>query len=118
MHLRKGEINLWVSDLGRAADFYLEAFGFKRIAGDESYLKLSQGDITLTLFQARTKEHYAPEMGTQSMMTADLLTDDFDAAVAGITKAGGDVAETGTWEGKRHTIFRDLDGISWELIEA
>ena len=31
MHLRKGEINLWVSDLGRAADFYLEAFGFKRV---------------------------------------------------------------------------------------
>ena len=118
MHLRKGEINLWVSDMDRSSGFYLEAFGFKQLEGDETYRKLSHGDITLTLFQARKKEAYAPETGMMSMMTCDLLMDNFDACVEGVKNAGGRVSDIGAFEGKRHTLFRDLDGINWELIEA
>lgn len=118
MQLRTHEINLWVSDLERAAGFYREAFGFKQVESDDAFRKLSHGDITITLFQALKKEAYAPETGMMSMMTCDLVTDEFDACLKGIKLAGGSYSEVGNFEGKRHTLFRDLDGINWELIEA
>ena len=117
MKLRQGEINLWVTDLDRAAGFYMQAFGFEECERGETYRKVQHGDITLTFFRAREAEP-APDFGMGCMMTTDFITDEFDACVEGITQAGGIVQETQTNEGKRFTLFRDLDGINWELIEA
>ena len=51
-------------------------------------------------------------------MSTDLLVDDIDEAVARIKACGGTVAPVREWEQGRFTLFRDPDGISWELISS
>lgn len=115
--IRRGETNLYVADLDRSARFYAEALGFELVESEESYRKLRHPGFTITLFCASGTGPAGPP-GAQPGMTADMLVDDLDAAVERITAAGGQVAPVRDWDEGRFTLFRDPDGISWELIET
>jgi len=115
LRIRRGELNLYVRDLQRAVKFYSEALGFGLEESEASYCKLRQGDFTLTLFRAKSEGRGDPP-GTYPGMTADMLVDDLDQAVSRIEQAGGSVGPIRAYEDGRFTLFRDPDGISWELI--
>ena len=115
--IRRGETNLYVTDLDRAARFYCDALGFELCESEESFRKVQHPGFTLTFFRAKgTKVAEVP--GARPGMTADMLVDDIEAAVAGIEACGGTVDPLRDWEHGRFTLFRDPDGISWELIET
>jgi len=114
--VRRGETNLYVTDLDRAASFYCEALGFELCESDEDYRKIQHPGFTLTLFRAKGTGP-AELAGARPGMTADMLVEDIDAAVARIESCGGNVDPLRDWEEGRFTLFRDPDGISWELIE-
>ena len=115
MRIRRGEINLYVRDLDRAARFYCDALDFVLAESEASYRKLQQDEFVLTLFRAKGEGRGDPP-GAQPGMTADMLVDDLDEAVARIEACGGQVAPVRDYEQGRFTLFRDPDGISWELI--
>ena len=115
MKIRRGEINLYVRDLDRAARFYCDALDFEPCESEESFRKLRQGEFILTLFRAKgNARDEAP--GAHPGMTADMLVDELDEAVQRIEACGGKVAPVREYEHGRFTLFRDPDGISWELI--
>ena len=115
--IRRGETNLYVIDLERSARFYADALGFELVESEESYRKLQHPGFTLTLFRAKGEGPAEPP-GARPGMTADMLVDDIEEVAARITAAGGKVAPIREWEEGRFTLFRDPDGISWELIET
>ena len=115
MRSRRGEINLYVTDLERAARFYCDALDFVLCESEDSYRKVQQGDFTITFFLAKEKGLDEP-VGQRPGMTADILVDDLDEAVARIEACGGTVQPVRDYEGGRFTLFRDPDGTDWELI--
>ncbi len=119
MKLTRGEINLYVSDLDRAADFYVMALDFEALPGREevgpSYRKVQSGEIVLTFFLAGSPGP-APATGTQPCMTTDLHVDDLDEAHRRLAAAGAEVSDITDWPGGRFMTFRDLDGLGWELL--
>lgn len=121
MTIRRGEINLYVSDIPRAVDFYVKALGMKRVADpvfgepDASWDKVGSGELTLTLFKAQSAER-AVEPGARPGMTADLIVDDLDAALRRLAEAGAKVGPVRAWKMGRVMNVMDPDGNSWELI--
>lgn len=118
--LRLGEINLYVRDLDRAAAFYGRALGFEpceRSEPEGSWIKVRRDSVTVLFFPAAAGAESC-RVGQAPGMTADLLVDDFDSALETLRAAGADVEAPRTEEGGRYTLFRDLDGIQWELIAA
>jgi len=119
--LRRGEINLYVRDLDKAASFYERALAFElsESGEDGGYRKLVNGEIVLTLFLARSPEPADPP-GTRPGMTADLLVPDDEIEDVGrrLEAAGAEVGALTEWAQGRHLIFRDPDGISWELLSS
>ena len=111
-----GQVNLYVTDLDAAADFYTAAFGFDITEQGKSFRTLRREAMEVTLFRAHGGDAAAPR-GTRPGMTADIIVPDFDATVDRIRDAGGTVAEPEAWSGGRFALFTDPDGISWELIE-
>ena len=116
MKLSLGEIGLWVRDLDKTSKFYTEALGFEEYERGEGYLKLRRDGITLCCFPCK-KSEAMPAMGTAPMMTMDLMTDDLKGAVKALKAAGAEVRPVKENENHLHTIFRDKDGITWELIQ-
>ena len=117
MELQQGEINLYVSDLERAAGFYTTALGFEVFESNEGWRRLQNGPVVLTMFLSKMPGP-APAPGMQPCMTADLKVDDIEEAHARLTAAGADVGEIQDWPGGKHLMFRDLDGIGWELLSS
>ena len=115
MKVTRGETNLYVTDIDRSARFYCDALDFVIAESDNSFCKVQHHGLTITLFQAKGEGSREP-VGARPSMTADMLVDDLDEAVERIRACGGEVAEIRTWEEGRFTLFRDPDGISWELI--
>ena len=116
MGLKRGEVNLYVTDLERSARFYEAGLGMSECESDTSYRKLHRDDVTLTLFVAKEGGRAAPP-GTRPSMTCDLHVDDLDGVVASLRAAGAEVSEIRTWEGGRWTDMLDPDGIGWEFLE-
>ena len=121
MKLRRGEFNLYVSNLERAADFYVDALDFEvtESPAEGGYRKVSNGEIDLTFFLARRPGPADPP-GTGPCMTADLHVDDdeIEEARRRLEAAGAKVSPLKRWPGGRHLLFSDLDGISWELLSS
>jgi predicted enzyme related to lactoylglutathione lyase len=113
--VRRGEINLYVSDLNRSVRFYGEAFGFEVCEKADSWRKLRVGEVVLTLFRSKRSGPVAP-VGEVPCMSQDLHVDDIDEAVRRLGQSGATVQPVRDWEGGRFTLFCDPDGISWELI--
>lgn len=113
--MRRGDLNLYVTSLDAAERFYATALGFEKAESDEVSRTLRCGEVAITLFLAR-EPGSAPRGHTPSM-TADLIVDDLDAAVAGIETAGGLLESIASWEHGRFALVSDPDGIGWELIE-
>jgi catechol 2,3-dioxygenase-like lactoylglutathione lyase family enzyme len=123
MKLHRGEIGLFVSDVGRATGFYMATLGFKRIEdphfgeSDGSWEKLKSGDLVITIFKAQSPEP-APAPASRSGMTADIVIDDLAPAVLKLKAAGARVGDVRDWPGGKVVEFTDLDGICWALIES
>jgi catechol 2,3-dioxygenase-like lactoylglutathione lyase family enzyme len=115
LKIRRGEINLYVRDLDRAARFYGDALDFELIESEDSFRKLQHPGFVLTLFKSKGQGHEEP-VGQAPSMTADMIVDDIDTAVVRITACGGTVEAIRAYEEGRFTLFRDPDGINWELI--
>ena len=83
MKLRRGdEINLYVRSLEKATRFYVRALDFELCeqAEDDSYRKLQNGDVNLTLFVTRSVRP-AAAIGAVPSMSMDLYVDDIDDAL-------------------------------------
>jgi catechol 2,3-dioxygenase-like lactoylglutathione lyase family enzyme len=117
MQIRRGETNLYVSDLEKSAAFYEAALGFEVAETGEGYRKLSQGELVLTLFPALNPGP-APTPGMVPHMSCDLIVDDdaIEAIAAKLAAAGVEVTPLKSWAQGRHLMFRDPDGIGWELL--
>ncbi|MDH3730649.1 MAG: VOC family protein [Acidimicrobiia bacterium] len=114
--MRRGDLNLYVTDLDASERFYSDALGFKLDQSDDVSRTLRSGDVAITLFMAKAGP--APTRGSTPMMTADLLVTDLDAALASFEAAGGRVESVADWELGRFAVVADPDGIGWELIEG
>jgi len=116
--MRLGELNLFVRDLARSEAFYRQALGFEPYEASSppgEWLKLRREDIVLLFFPASpTTEDCTtdPEPG----MSADLHVDDFDAVYAALQTAGAEMEPPQEESGFRFVVFRDPDGIRWELL--
>ena len=117
MQLKQGEINLYVSDLDRAAGFYADVFDFEVFEQDEGWRRLRNGPVVLTMFLAKSPGP-ASKTGMQPGMTADMQIDDIEEAHRRLTAAGAEVSEIKDWPGGKHVLFSDLDGIGWELLSS
>ncbi len=117
MKLTQGEINLYVSDLERAAGFYADALDFEVFESDEGWRRLKNGPMVITMFLAKAPGP-APKTGMQPCMTADMQVDDIEEAHRRLKAAGAEVSEIKDWPGGKHVIFADLDGIGWELLSS
>ncbi|MCF6228838.1 MAG: VOC family protein [Planctomycetes bacterium] len=115
--IKFGELNLWVSDVEKAGAFYAAIFETEICERGDGWCKVNHENINLTFFKAKSDAE-GLKMGERAMMTADIATDEFDTMLERIKSAGGEITEMREWEQGRHTFFRDLDGITWELIEV
>lgn len=120
MQVTRGETNLYVTDIDRSARFYCDALDFSIEESDDTFCKVVHPGFTITLFRAKG-EGTGPRgkgepIGSCPSMTADMRVDDIDEAAERIRACGGEVEEIRAWEQGRFTLFRDPDGISWELI--
>lgn len=117
MQIQRGESNLYVSDLERSAAFYVAGLGFEVIESSDGYRKLRQGDLVLTLFPAANPGP-APTPGMVPHMSCDLVVEDeaIEDLAARLKAAGAEVSALTTWAQGRHLMFRDPDGIGWELL--
>lgn len=117
MRLRRGEINLHVRDLEAEVRFYKDALGFAPEEDPDAgppegrWAKLRAGDVVITLFRSPAGPGGPPGM------TADLLVDDFEGALARLRAAGASLDPVREMAGTRFLEFRDPEGIAWELIE-
>jgi lactoylglutathione lyase len=120
MFRRIDHVALHVGDIDQSAAFYETHFGFEKYfenlssrGGRIAYLKL--GDTVLELVDQGG--------GPMSGFHFCLETDDFDAAVDGLTRAGVELeraphdtaARVPREEGWRRVVFRGPDGESIEL---
>jgi len=117
MRIQRGESNLYVGDLERSAAFYEAALGFEVVESSDGFRKLRHGDLVLTLFPAASPGP-APTPGMVPHMSCDLIVEDeeIEAVAARLAAAGAQVSALTTWAQGRHLMFRDLDGIGWELL--
>ena len=122
MELTIGEIGLHVSNVERSVRFYRDALGFERCAdsamgeSDGSWQKIKSGNVVITLFALKKDEpKFAPAAGPR--MTADFMVRDLDEVVARLKAAGAEVLPVQPWPNGRFTLFKDLAGIGWELLE-
>ena len=116
--MRLGEINLFVRDLPRSEAFYRDALGFQRYEESEppgEWLKLKRDEVILLFFRAPPTAE-ACGTGREPGMSADLHVEDFDATYAALAAAGADLEEAQEEQGFRFVVFRDPDGIRWELL--
>ena len=119
MLIRRGETNLYVSDLERSASFYEAGLGFEVFEASDGYRKLRHGELVLTLFPA-VNPGPAPTPGMMPHMSCDLVVEDgaIEALAARLEAAGAEVSPLTTWANGRHLMFRDPDGIGWELLSG
>lgn len=117
--LRLGEINLFVRDLARSAAFYRDALGFASLEQSEppgAWQKVRREDLTLLLFPAPANADRC-QIEREPGMSADLCSDDFEATCASLAAAGAELEPIRVEQGIRFTVFRDPDGIRWELLD-
>ena len=124
MKIRSGEISLRVSDLERSMKFYGDAFGLERHPrmehSDGSWAKLRNEQLTLCLFRSQnagTGKRALRDIGRTPEMTMDIMVDDLDELVRRLQAAGATVAPIRQDREWRASLFTDLDGIAWEIIE-
>jgi len=85
--------------------------------GDGTWDKVSSGDLTLTLFKTASTERAAPR-GSRPGLSADMVVDDFDAAIKGLRAAGAKI-ENERRSGKGgFAMFEDPDGNAWEIMTS
>jgi catechol 2,3-dioxygenase-like lactoylglutathione lyase family enzyme len=123
MNIRRGEINLYVSDIPRAVRFYSEALGMKRIPDpkfgepDGTWDKVGSGDLTLTFFRTASTDR-APSRGSRPGVSADMIVDDFDAALKGLRAAGAKIENERRDKRGGFAMFEDPDGNAWEIMTS
>ena len=70
MQLKPGEINLYVSDLDRAAGFYADALGFEVYESDEGWRRIRNGPMQITMFLAKSPGPAPMATSSTSVRTA------------------------------------------------
>jgi catechol 2,3-dioxygenase-like lactoylglutathione lyase family enzyme len=119
------EVALYVDDLARARDFYVDVLGLPVSAefGDACFLQTGQHS-TLILFEREALENRVsiiPAHGAQGQGHVALAIDsaEYDAWRARLVAHGVAIEHEQAWsQGTRSIYFRDPDDNSLELIEA
>jgi lactoylglutathione lyase len=112
MSPRLTHVLLFVADLRRSRDFYLEALGLEPIVEEDDYLRLTGLGVDLGLHRAHDSEQYGgPGIELQ------LQVDDLDAWYRRLVARGVPFTrgpEDMPW-GARHAFLHDPDGYRLSL---
>jgi len=116
---------LWIEDLERSKDFYVQKLGLKLSHEDSTSVALTLGDdmiLLVTLESARDMLHGAPVATPKDRPSTSeycLFVDDVDAWFERLSDLGVDffIAPTDRYWGRRTAHLRDPDGWIWEISQ-
>ena len=118
MDLSFGEIQSFVSDLGRARDFYERILGLKAVKETPKWLIFDMSGTTLVIMAGARPRQYDDSYGSESGTVTCLLTDDIDRDYAKLKAQGVSFfSEVNKVPEGRYVGFQDPDGNLLELIQ-
>lgn len=118
MDLSFGEVQSFVSDLGRARDFYERVLGFKLLTETDKWLTFDISGTTLVLMAGARPREYGDTYGAESGTVTCFLTDDIDRDYAKLKAQGVSFfSEVNELPEGRCVGFQDPDGNLLELIQ-
>jgi catechol 2,3-dioxygenase-like lactoylglutathione lyase family enzyme len=117
---------LFVEDIDRARDFYVDVLGFTFGFGDETSAGLFLGDVMFLLVTVPSASDMLPgeELGTTSGQRPvglfNIFVDNTDEAHALLRSKGVDfiVDPMDREWGRRTAHFKDPDGYIWEISQS
>jgi len=118
MDLTFAEVQSFVSDLGRAKDFYEGVLGLKLTKETSEWLIFDMSGITLVIMAGARPRNYGNDYGSEAGTVICFLSDDIDRDYAALKSQGvhffSGVVEVSMG---RYVGFQDPDGNLLELIQ-
>ena len=118
MNLSFGEVQSFVSDLGRARDFYERVLGLRLVKEAPKWLIFDISGTTLVVMAGARPRKYDGTYGSESGTVTCLMTDDIDRDYAELKAQGVSFfSEVNEVAEGRYVGFQDPDGNLLELIQ-
>lgn len=115
-------IAISVPDKEKAAAFYENAFGLKRMSQSEVAVRLSDGTVNLTLLQFRNEEDAGDERGKDfvGLHHFGIMVDDLEAAGQAVEANGGTYHPGPTAHNPENAEYkyRDPNGVVFDISTA
>ena len=112
-----GELNIFVTDLERSADFYTRILGFERLDMDRGCLHLKGAGQPFLLLPFAKPASNPAAYGKVPCLSFDLYVSDAKAACAYFMANGVDM-ERPLDEGETSFFIKDPDGIVIEVVQS
>lgn len=118
MNLSFAEVQSFVSDLGRARDFYERVLGFKLVKETQKWLIFDVSGTTLIIMAGARPRPRSGDYGSESGTVLCLLSDDIDRDYVELKGQGVRFfSEVNQVPEGRYVGFQDPDGNLLELIQ-
>ena len=118
MDLSFGEVQSFVSDLGRARNFYERVLGLKLVKETPKWLIFDISGTTLVVMAGARPRQYGDTYDSKAGTVTCLLTDDIDRDYAELKAQGVSFfSEVNEVPEGRYVGFQDPDGNLLELIQ-
>jgi len=118
MDLSFAEVQTFVSDLGKARDFYERVLGFKLVKETPKWLIFDISGTTLIVMAGASPRSYGDAYGSEAGTVVCLMTDDIDREYEELKAQGVSFfSEINVVSEGRYVGFQDPDGNLLELIQ-
>ena len=118
MNLSFAEVQTFVSDIGRARDFYETVLGFKLVKETQKWLIFDVSGTTLIIMAGARPRPHSGDYGSESGTALCLLSDDINRDYAELKEKGVRFfSEVNQVPEGRYVGFQDPDGNLLELIQ-